>query len=486
MSPRNLRRRYAVAVGMVTTALLLTACTADDGGSGGGGQSLDEDPVRGEVVFATTSSDMVANGEFAGWAEEFNADHPDAWIKVEVLTEAELVERWVSDDRPDVWALPRSLVTTELAERLEPIGRTRALSAQWRLLGGASVDGVQYALPVGGTVAGIVYNTDLFAEAGVTETPSTSAELLTALIAVGEQTEAVPLYLGAPNADHLGQWSRVLALGDADELTPLVADQGSSPWSSGSALARADTFLSDAAVLGLTEDTSDRRDLDRVVSDLATGRIAAVATDSSVADRARAEAGDDIALLPFATALSETGIGAESDTVVVEAAETLGIDAASAVKPAARAWMDFLLTRTTWADDRHLASSSAGAPHSGVLAELEERGVEIGEAAPLAPETTLRLAAIQSEAGIDLRSGAYRQRLVDLARGVERGTPASYLVALSEEWADARARVVGEADDRAAGAAGSSEGDDVGPDDAGLSPEPGQEPASGDPPRGTP
>ncbi|HET8896681.1 MAG TPA: ABC transporter substrate-binding protein, partial [Protaetiibacter sp.] len=195
-----------LVAGAATAAMLLTSC------SGGGGEdpsnSLDGD-VTGEVTFVTWRTDLIQDGTFEKYAAEFTKKYPDASVKFEGITdyEGEMRTRLSTTNYGDVLGIPNSVLPDQFADFFEPLGDTDDLAADYRFLAPKSFDGVQYGIALGGNANGLIYNTDVFAEAGVTSVPKTADEFLDAMKAIQQNTDAIPYYTNYKDGWPLSQWS---------------------------------------------------------------------------------------------------------------------------------------------------------------------------------------------------------------------------------------------------------------------------------------
>jgi raffinose/stachyose/melibiose transport system substrate-binding protein len=167
-----------LALGM--SVALLAACGS--GGESGSGQSADGDVT---LTWWHNSNNDPGKGYYEQVAADYEADHPGVTIEISAMQHEDMLTKldaaFQSGDVPDIY-MERG--GGELADHVEA-GLTKdlseAASAEVENLGGAvagwQVDGQTYALPFSLGVVGFWYNTELFAQAGVTAAPTTMAEL---------------------------------------------------------------------------------------------------------------------------------------------------------------------------------------------------------------------------------------------------------------------------------------------------------------------
>ncbi|WP_131104543.1 ABC transporter substrate-binding protein [Ornithinimicrobium sufpigmenti] len=181
--------------------LTLAACGDGDGGEGGQGASDGED-----VTLTWWHNSNTGDGleYYQQVAEDFQDANPGVTIQIEAMQHEDMLTQldaaFQAGDAPDVYmergggeladhvAADLTMDLTEVAaEEIEMLGGT---------VQGWTVDDRVYALPFSIGVVGFWYNTEMFEEAGVTETPTTWEEMY----AVIDQLKAAgmePLSVGA-------------------------------------------------------------------------------------------------------------------------------------------------------------------------------------------------------------------------------------------------------------------------------------------------
>jgi raffinose/stachyose/melibiose transport system substrate-binding protein len=191
-------RKGAIAASMAAVALLVSACTNSGGSSDPTTSDAAADPTDSgsEVTEPVTirwwhnGTGEPLNGLWADVAKEFEAAHPGVTVEVEGFQNEELQRTLIpnaltSGDAPDIFqAWGGGEIRDQVAaghlkdltglvdEELEAIGPT---------VGGWQLDGKTYALPFTFGISGFWYNKDLFAQAGITDTPKTLDELYDAI-----------------------------------------------------------------------------------------------------------------------------------------------------------------------------------------------------------------------------------------------------------------------------------------------------------------
>lgn len=429
-----------LVAGAATAALLLTSCS---GGGGDDASNAIDGDVTGEVTFVTWRTDLIQDGTFDGYATKFHEKYPDATVKFEGITdyEGELKTRLSTSNYGDVLGLPNSVQPDQFADFFEPLGQTADLESTYRFLTPKSYEGVQYGIALGGNANGLVYNTQVFEEAGVTEVPKTADEFLTALKAVKSSTDAIPMYTNYKDGWPLSQWSGDIGsvTGDADAQNAMTQDDA--PWTEGTDIYAIDSLIFDAVHDGYTEADPLTTNWEQSKVDFATGKIGVMALGSWAISQLQAAATDngvDPAVVGYMTFPATADDGRQY--AVVGGDYNLAINKHSKVKAAAKAWIDFLLEDSGFTADQGMVSALLADPLPENLSGLTENGVELLElnAAPSGDESLF--SNIADAAQIDIWGNIYRQKLVDIARGAADGDKASYFADLNTRWADARSQ----------------------------------------------
>ena len=207
-----IRARSAVVLG-VGVAMLLAACSgqADD-------PDTDAPPAGGDDEAVTLTWWHNGNNEpmlsfWQGVADDFTADNPNVTIEIEAIQNEDLRTRLQvalqSNDPPDV--LPQwgggEMADQVKADRLMDLTDMipDAIDALGGAVGGWTTDDRVYGLPFTLGVGGFWYNTAMFEEAGIAETPATWDEFFEAIDAL-KAIGVAPIAVGAGDEWPAGWW----------------------------------------------------------------------------------------------------------------------------------------------------------------------------------------------------------------------------------------------------------------------------------------
>jgi len=399
--------------------------------------------ISGEVTFVTWRTDLIEDGTLDAYAAEFHAKYPDATVKFEGITdyEGEMRTRLSTTQYGDVLGIPNSVLPDQLVDFFEPLGQTADLAADYRFLSAKSFEGTQYGLALGGNANGMLYNTQVFEAAGISKLPTTEKEFIDDLQAIKDKTDAIPLYTNYKDGWPLSQWSGNLGAvtGDPDAVNAMA--HADAPWTEGSDIYAIDSAIFEAVAAGLTEEDPLTTNWEQSKVDFATGKIAVMTLGSWAVSQMQAAATDN-GIDPAAVGYMAFPAVAKDGTqyATVGGDYNLGINVNSDVKPAARAWIDYLLNDSGFTKTQGMVSALLADPLPDNLAGLSDNGVELIELNPAPAGEEALFNTIASDSQVDIWGNIYRQKLVDVARGAADGDKASYFAELNAAWADAVAK----------------------------------------------
>ncbi|MFE5409257.1 ABC transporter substrate-binding protein [Microbacterium sp. NPDC056569] len=419
-------------------ALLATAAVAISGCAGGGASDADntiDGEVKGDIKVVTWRTDLVEDGTFDKYAEEFNKEYPDVNVTFEGITDyaGEMLTRMSTTNYGDVIGIP-AIKPEQYEQFLEPLGDTADFEDTYRFLPAASYDGTQYGIAWGGNANGVVYNKKVFEEAGVTALPTNEDEWLEALQQVKDNTDAIPLYTNYKDGWPLTQSFGNLGVVTDDADAPITMAEDTAPWTEGTDVYAIDSLLYDSVAAGLTEDDPLTTNWEQSKVDLGTGKIAAMTLGSWAISQMQAAAedngasADDIGYMAFPANVDGTQLA------VIGGDYNLAVSKHSKAKAAAWAWIQWVVEDSGYTEAQGMISPVIDKPLPDNLAGFEEAGVQLMEINPAPAGKEGLINNVADDAQIDLYGPIYRQKLVDIARGAADGDKESYFAELNERW----------------------------------------------------
>lgn len=433
--------KKALAAATAAAAIALTGCS---GGADDPANTIDGE-VAGDLKIITWRTDLVEDGTFDEYIAAFEDLYPDVNVEVEGITdyEGEMQTRLSTTSYGDVIGIPAAIQPNQFEQFLEPIGEKDDFAETYRFLNGASFEGAQYGLAIGGNANGVLYNKRVFEAAGVTALPTTAEDFLAALQQVEDNTDAIPLYTNYKDAWPLGQAFGNLGSITANPDASSEMAKDPAPWTEGKDAYAIDGLLFDAVAAGLTEEDPLTTNWEQSKIDIATGKIGVMTLGSwaisQVQDAAEANgaSADDIGYMAFPANVDGTQYS------VIGGDYNLGISRHSESKAAAWAWIQWFIEDSGFSENEAMISAVASAPLPENLGGLEAAGVQLMEmnAAPAGEEGLLN--EVASDSQVDLFGNIYRQELVDVARGAADGDKDSFFADLNERWGASVERLAG-------------------------------------------
>ena len=237
----NLKKVISMAAAASLGLTMLASCgeSTDDSSSKKEVSTVKEKVVEridgggATITVLTNRTDRVANGGDGTLEERTKAFEEDFNCKVEYVAYTnyadDVSKRLSTDDYGDVLAIPDSVELKDMANFFEPLGTYDELKETYRWTDKKMYDKTVYGIATAGTATGILYNTKVWADAGITELPKTPEAFLECLQKIKDNTEAIPYYTQYKDASWtIGQWSNLIlsASGDPNYNTSLLQNKG--------------------------------------------------------------------------------------------------------------------------------------------------------------------------------------------------------------------------------------------------------------------
>ncbi|WP_151737786.1 ABC transporter substrate-binding protein [Paenibacillus tengchongensis] len=451
-------KKSKAMTGLMATALLatlFTGCSSNNNGNNeaatnnaGAGTNAEAtaapagEPakeIKGEITVITQRTDIV-DTVFQDYAKQFNEKYPDVKVNFEALSsyEDQIKIRMSTEDYGDVLLLPTSIAVKDLPDFFEPLGQLSEMEKTYTSLEERAVDGVAYGIPITVNYSGVIYNKQVFKDAGVTEVPTTIDEFMAALQSIKDKTDAVPLYTNYAAGWTLTQWEAVLATvaGNRDyvNIEQVASDDN---FVQGKPHYDLYKVMYDAAKNGLIEEDPTTTDWESSKADLANGKIGTMVLGSWAIGQIKALATnpDDVGFMPFPT---------NSDKVFVPLAGdyNLGVSVHSKNKEAARAWLDWFINESSYPTVEGGGMSPVkGAELPEILKQFEGTNVTFDTLAPAKSGEEGWVDAIDKEAEIGLWQPDFKKVIIEAAIGNRKESYDDIMKDLNDKWKEARAKI---------------------------------------------
>ena len=178
----------------------------------------------------TNRVDLIDNGGFGLYAQQFEQVHPNVKLSFEGLTNyvSDISARLSTQDYGDVLLIPNHMKNEDLPQYFEPLPET--LFENIRFADYKSYKGKRYGIAAGASSTGIVYNKRAFERAGIDKLPTTLDEFYEVCQKL-KDAGITPLYLNYGAQWPLMNWGEELVSimnGDPGYLNSLV--DSDAPW----------------------------------------------------------------------------------------------------------------------------------------------------------------------------------------------------------------------------------------------------------------
>ncbi|OII69583.1 ABC transporter substrate-binding protein [Streptomyces sp. CC77] len=432
-------KKPTALTGALLAAAMMSAAACSGGGGGVTGEvaAAPSDPqgVSGEIKVLTQRTDLVQSGAMKRYADEFNKVYPKVKVTFEGITdyEGEVKIRMNTREYGDVLLIPGAVAKNDYPKFFAPLGTSTELS-KYRFSDKTEVGGKVYGIAQFGTVNGFVYNKALWKRAGIADWATTPQKFLSDLKAVKDQTGAVPYYTNFKDGWPLVQWTANVGSVSCDTQASSGLAGPVSPWAEGGELHTIDTLLHDVVKQGLAEKDPTTTNWEASKGLLAQGEIGSMMLGSWSITQMRQAAEDaggsssDIGFMPFPAQKD----GAFCATVVSDYQQAVNVHSEN--KPAARAWIDWFTEKSGYAAAEGAVSAVKAAPLPDTLKDFVDNDVKLVERSEAG---TGVVNDIDEAAEIGLNKPDYRQKLVDLARGVQKGSLEDFFADLNKRWDEA-------------------------------------------------
>jgi len=431
------RKTLACAALIAVTALTATGCTGAAAPKGeSAAAATDPGKVSGTITVLTHRTDLVQNGTLKKYAAAFNKIYPKVTVKFEGITdyEGEVKIRMNTDNYGDVLMIPNAIATKDYPSFFASLGSTDQLSKKYRFTGKASVGGKVYGLATVGNADGFVYNKAVWKKAGITDWPTGPQQFLTDLRAIKDKTGAVPYYTNFKDMWPLTAGTASIGSVSCDAEANDKLATSTAPWAAGSDLNVIDTLLYDVVHDKLVEKDPTTTNWENSKGMIARGQIATMQLGSWAISQMQAAAKtagknpDDIGFMPFPTQKN----GKFCSMLSSDYQEAVSIH--SQHKAAARAWVDWFTDKSGFAQNEGSIPTLKSGALPATLKPFEDNGVTLLERSEA---RSTQVNAIDNAAEIGLAKPDYRQKLVDMARGVQGGSLKGYFADLDKKWSEA-------------------------------------------------
>ncbi|MBD5474923.1 MAG: carbohydrate ABC transporter substrate-binding protein [Lachnospiraceae bacterium] len=337
--------------------------TADDTAAPAGGLTYasitlgeDYEDITTTIKFIHHKTDREDDGTMADLISKFNAMYPNITVETEGITDyaEDALLRLSTGDWGDVMFIP-AVDAADLSSYFIPYGTVDEMSElvnfadQWK-----DTAGNCYGIGYMGNAQGILYNSKVFADAGITTLPTTPDDFIAALQAIKDNTDAIPLYTNyAAGWTMGGQWDAFLGAittGDETWLNQKFVHTAEPFKDNGDGTGAYALYkiLYDAVAQGLIEDDYTTTDWEGCKAMINNGEIGTMVLGSwAIAQmKAAGDNPDDIGYMPFPITVN----GQQYTTAGPDYCYGININASDDNKAAAMTFVKFMVEESGWCD----------------------------------------------------------------------------------------------------------------------------------------
>jgi ABC-type glycerol-3-phosphate transport system substrate-binding protein len=416
----------------------VTVASCSGGGGEGGTAAAPADPakVSGDITVLTHKTDLAADGTLNRYAAEFNKTYPNVHVKFEpiVAYENDVKIRMNSDNYGDVLMIPAAVPVPDYPKFFAPLGGPDQLSSKYRFADKTTYNGQVYGIATNGNVNGLIYNKQVWQQAGITKWPTSTDEFRADLQTIKSKTSVTPLYTIYHEGWPLTAWEFNLGSNTCDTKANDSLATDTAPWASGKEHNQIDSLLYNVVHDKLVEADPTTTAWETAKSQIATGKTGTLMLASwaiSQMQAAAKTAGTDPANIGFMPWPAQAN---GHFCTIVQPDYAQGVSIHSQHKEAARAWLDWFVDRSTFAQDQGLLPTLKTGALPSALKAYQDAGAQFIE---LSAEKNALVSKIDNESEIGLNKPDYRQHIVDLARGAAGGSLDAYFAELNKKWAAA-------------------------------------------------
>lgn len=230
----RIKRVFALTLSALMAGSILAGCSNDKANSDSGSAQtaatttaaqITEAPGNGNIdgkgatlKVLTHRTDRVEDGTLQKLTKAFEEKY-NCKVEYQGFTdyESDVSTMLTTKNYGDVLMVPTSVKLSDLGNFFEPLGAYDELDKEWMWAETRMSNNTVYGISMGGTASGILYNTKVWKEAGITTLPKTPQEFIECLKKIKAQTSAIPYYTQYADASWtITQWQSLVVSASGD------------------------------------------------------------------------------------------------------------------------------------------------------------------------------------------------------------------------------------------------------------------------------
>lgn len=315
----------------------------------------------------------ISKEEMKPYIIAFNRKYPQVNVKITTLADYEntIRKRIESGNYGDVFFIPGFITYDQYSQYLRALGSYTNMIQKYNYVDGGKRSGnFVYGLPSSAFGVGIIYNKDVFNQAGITEMATSMDDFIRDLGYVKEITGAIPMFANYKDEWMLAFWEYMPYIemtGNADYMYNMFIYE-SNPFLEGSTHYEVYDMLYTIAGMGLCEGADSKITWDNACRMLNEGEIACMLVGSWAISHIQ-ESGsnpESVAFMPFPNEIN----GKQYMTVVAD--YCYGVSRNSENPDAAKAFVEFMLDESGYALDHQTLSIVKTDPYPDTYGSMED------------------------------------------------------------------------------------------------------------------
>jgi raffinose/stachyose/melibiose transport system substrate-binding protein len=438
-----MRKRLSVVLLclFIASGFLFAQGSAESGKEAASGAAKEQGVT---LTFITHKQGM--DDVFKGYQEAFDKTHPGTVINYEPLPDykSNIVIRWSNSDWGDLCMIPHAFISeTELPDHFAKICKVSDIEGKYNYASAYSLNGDVYGITSTGTAYGVLYNTAVLKEAGVTKIPTSPDEFFDTLRKVKKNTDKIPLYIDYGAGSRLADWewnARGSLTGDPDYKNKLCYMVN--PFEKGKPYYTVMKMMYDAVKEGLVEDDPSTSKWDTCSNLLAQGKLACTVIGSwAAADtKKKSDHPENIQFEAFPWNIN----GQQYATVAADYAYAINKDIAPEKLQTAKDYIFWLVDESKFSYDAGGVPILKTEEYPDVLKPLQKAKVIMVPDNPPKAEDIGVFDELNSESELFLGKYPEKARICEAAMGQTKETFDDIMNDWNKRWTAAQKKIIGD------------------------------------------
>lgn len=377
----------------------------------------------------------VSEEGMAPYIKAFENKYPHITVNYKYIVdyENEMKKLLAEGEYGDVLFVPAFVMQTDYMKYFASLGKKQELEYKYNYLESSKSVGEEvYGLPYCAYIMGILYNKDVFYQAGVVNNPKSIPAFLEALQDIRDRTNAIPFYTNYADTWALTFWeyfTYIEMTGDPSYKEVEFVNE-INPFRVGSTHYTVYELLYEIVTRGLSESNPTQTNWQQSKELLNKGYIGCIAIGSWAIEQFKGagENSESIAFMPFPNEIA----GRQYMTIAAD--YCYGISANSQHKEAAKAFVDFMMDESGYALDHEVLSIVKTDPYPDSYGNMENV-ILLTNSVANSKSYEMKLKLTQN---LKLENGEGAKRVIEAASGIRNETLDDVMADWNTRWESSR------------------------------------------------